>query len=51
MITDIFYSFIIITFMVFGFSRPYVALAAVLWIDTVNRKIPLFLFCQVSRYR
>ena len=44
MITDIFYSFIIITFMVFGFSRPYVALAAVLWIDTVKPQNTSFSF-------
>ena len=44
MITDIFYSFIIITFIVFGFSRPYVALAAVLWIDTVKPQNTSFSF-------
>ena len=44
MITDVFYLFIIITFMVFGFSRPYVALAAVLWIDTVKPQNTSFSF-------
>jgi probable O-glycosylation ligase (exosortase A-associated) len=44
MITDLFFSFIIILFIIFGFSRPHVALVAVIWIDIVKPQNTSFSF-------
>lgn len=44
MITDLFYSIIIVLMIWYGWSRPYVALAAVLWVDTVKPQNTSFSF-------
>jgi len=44
MITDLIYTFIILLMILYGWSRPYVALAAVLWVDTVKPQNTSFSF-------